>query len=93
MQSVFRLRGWLTSTLQPTSKGVKWANLSVEYIKDGINDTSKAIHTVESFTDRGIEFSVYTIDDVTTMDYYVARDDVKAITTNYPSRLLARMKR
>lgn len=86
---------WMANKYAATyeSKGVKWANLSVEYIKDGINDTSKAIHTVESFTDRGIEFSVYTIDDVTTMDYYVARDDVKAITTNYPSRLLARMKR
>ena len=75
------------------NKGVKWANLSVGYIKDGINDTSDAIHTIESFTSRGIELSVYTIDDVTTMDYYLARSDIKAITTNYPSRLLNRMKK
>lgn len=86
---------WMANKYASTyaNKGVKWANLSVGYIKDGINDTSDAIHTIESFTSRGIELSVYTIDDVTTMDYYLARSDIKAITTNYPSRLLNRMKK
>ncbi len=86
---------WMANKYATTyaNKGVKWANLSVGYIKDGINDTSDAIHTIESFTSRGIELSVYTIDDVTTMDYYLARSDIKAITTNYPSRLLNRMKK
>lgn len=85
---------WMANKYAATyaNKGVKWANLDVKYIKDGISDTSDAIHTVESFTDRGIALSVYTIDDVTTVDYYAKRSDIKAITTNYPSRMLSRLK-
>jgi glycerophosphoryl diester phosphodiesterase len=85
---------WMANKYAATyaNKGVKWTNLDVKYIKDGISDTSDAIHTVESFTDRGIALSVYTIDDVTTVDYYAKRSDIKAITTNYPSRMLSRLK-
>ena len=49
--------------------------------------------TVEEFYDNGIEFSVYNADDDATMDYYISRTDkMKAICTNYPKKLLGKMK-
>lgn len=87
--------GWMANKYAATyvNKGVKWANLSVSYVKDGINDTSDAIHTIDSFVDKGIAFSVYTIDNETEMNYYVAnRDKLKAITTNYPAKFLPKFR-
>lgn len=87
--------GWMANKYAATyvNKGVKWANLSVSYVKDGINDTSDAIHTIDSFVDKGIAFSVYTIDNEAEMNYYVAnRDKLKAITTNYPAKFLPKFR-
>ena len=48
---------------------------------------------MEEFYDNGIEFSVYNADDDATMDYYISRaDKMKAICTNYPKKLLGKMK-
>ena len=70
------------------SKGYYWANLSTGYMKQGGGD-----RTVEEFYDNGIEFSVYNADDDATMDYYISRaDKMKAICTNYPKKLLGKMK-
>lgn len=82
---------WMANKYPATyvSKGVDWANMSLDYIKDGINDTNKTIHTIDSFVDKGIKFSVYTVDDEAHMNYYVGqKGKLKAITTNYPAKLI-----
>lgn len=72
-----------------TMRGYKWANLSIEYMNDGIN---KGTHTVKEFTGAGVAFSVFNTDTDAVMDYYIAQsENMKAICTNYPSRLLRRM--
>jgi glycerophosphoryl diester phosphodiesterase len=82
---------WMANKYPATyvSKGVDWSNLSIDYIKDGINESSKAIHTIDSFVDKGIKLSVYTVDDEAHMNYYVGqKGKLKAITTNYPAKLI-----
>lgn len=72
-----------------TMKGYPWANLSIEYMNDGIN---KGSHTINEFTSKGIAFSVFNTDTDAVMDYYIAQEaNMKAICTNYPSKLLRRM--
>lgn len=81
---------WMANKYPATyvSNGVEWSNLSIDYIKDGINESSKAIHTIDSFVNKGLKISVYTVDDDAHMNYYVSqKDKLKAITTNYPAKL------
>lgn len=81
---------WMAN--RPTSdylaRGYYWANLSTEFMaSDG------GSRTVEEFSESGIEFSVYNADDDAVMDYYISRaDKMKAICTNYPKKLLNKMK-
>lgn len=82
--------GWMAdesaSVYQQNS--YKWANLSTEYMTQGGGK-----HTVEEFTGAGIELSVFNADDDATMNWYVKySSSLKAICTNYPKKLIARMK-
>lgn len=71
------------------SKGYKWANLSVEYMNDG---THTGARTIREFTDKGVAFSVFGINTDADMNYYVNQSaNLKAISTDYPVRLLKKM--
>lgn len=68
----------------------RWANLSLEYMNDGFSGGKR---TIDEFVSRGIEFSVYNADTDQQMDYYVSRaDKLKCICSNYPKKLLSKMK-
>ncbi len=68
----------------------RWANLSLEYMNDGFSGGKR---TIDEFVSRGIEFSVYNVDTDQQMAYYVSRaDKLKCICSNYPKKLLSKMK-
>ncbi len=81
--------GWMAnkSVSDYIANGYSWANLSYEYVTEGggnkkINDYLKA----------GLEFSVFTVDDPSMMNVFIAYGDkLKAICTNYPKRLLDKL--
>ena len=69
----------------------RWANLSLEHMNDGFSGGKR---TIDEFVSRGIEFSVYNADTDQQMDYYVARSNkLKCICSNYPKKLLNKMKK
>jgi glycerophosphoryl diester phosphodiesterase len=50
--------------------------------------------TIDEFYNRGIEFSVYNVDTDQQMNYYVNRaDKLKCICSNYPKKLLSKMRK
>ena len=68
----------------------RWANLSLEHMNDGFSGGKR---TIDEFVSRGIEFSVYNADTDQQMDYYASRaDKLKCICTNYPKKLLSKMR-
>ena len=70
--------------------GYSWANLSQDYFDDGFHGGTR---TVEEFKKAKITLSVYTVDKEEHMNYFIARkSDLKAISTNYPAKLLGKMK-
>ncbi len=83
--------GWMANyaVSQYTSRGYKWANLSLEYMNDGMHNGAR---TIKEFTDKGLEISVFNADTDADMDYYVSQSgNLKAICTNYPRKLLGKM--
>lgn len=78
----------------------RWANLSLEYMNDGIIYSEADIkagadlgkRTIDEFVSRGIEFSCYNADTDQQMDYYSGQSHkLKSICTNYPKKLLRKM--
>ena len=68
----------------------RWANLSLEHMNDGFSGGKR---TIDEFVSRGIEFSVYNADTDQQMDYYVSHaHKLKSICTNYPKKLLGKMR-
>ena len=52
-------------------------------------DNFNSSRTVESFLDKGIELSVYTLDTPELIDKYAKyKDRLKGITTNYPAKYI-----
>lgn len=83
--------GWMANRAvnEYTSRGYKWANLSLEYMNDGMHNGAR---TIKEFTDKGLEISVFNADTDADMDYYVSQSgNLKAICTNYPRKLLGKM--
>lgn len=76
----------------------RWANMSLEYMNDGIlygtNTVEQGTRTIDEFYSRGIEFSVFNADTDQQMAYYIDRaDKLKFICTNYPKKLLSKMRK
>ena len=72
-----------------TSRGYAWANMSVEYMNDGINTGAR---TINEFASKGVAISIYNADTEASMDYYINQSaNMKGICTNYPATLLRRM--
>ena len=70
----------------------RWANMSLEYMNDGLDNPETGKRTIDEFVSKGIEFSVYNADTDAQMEYYMQRaDKLKAICTNYPKKLLQKM--
>lgn len=81
--------GWMSNSAASVyqQKSYTWANLSTTYMTQG-----GGARTIEEFTKAGIAFSVFCADDDATMNYYIANaGQMKAITTNYPKKLLEKM--
>ena len=69
----------------------RWANLSLEHMNDGFSGGKR---TIDEFVSRGIEFSVYNADTDQQMDYYVGQSHkLKCICSNYPKKLLSKLKK
>lgn len=82
--------GWMANKAasEYAAKGYTWANLNYRYMK---HDGGK--RTVEEFAELGIPVSVFVINDDYLMDYYVSfGTKLKAITTNYPAKLLKKIE-
>lgn len=79
--------GWMkaASASEYVSKGLTWCNMSES------NFTSS--RTVESFLDKGLELSVYTLDTSELIEKYAKyKDRLKGITTNYPAKYMEILK-
>ena len=69
----------------------RWANLSLEHMNDGFSGGKR---TIDEFVSRGIEFSCYNADTDQQMNYYIGQSHkMKSICTNYPKKLLSKMKK
>ena len=76
----------------------RWANMSLEYMNDGIpygrETVEKGRRTIDEFVNRGIDFSVFNADTDQQMDYYASQSHkMKSICTNYPKKLLSKMRK
>lgn len=83
--------GWMGN--QPASvyqqKSYTWANLSTTYMSQGGGE-----RTIDEFTKADIAISVFNADDDATMNYYISKaKQMKAICTNYPKKLINKMKK
>ena len=96
--------GWMANRLASTYKSkssgysyaYRWANLSLEYMNDGIlyddNTTEQGSRTITEFVNNGITLSVYNVDTEEQMTYYINNaSKLKCICTNYPRKLLTKM--
>lgn len=84
--------GWMANRAvnEYTSRGYKWANLSLTHMNDGMHGGAR---TIKEFTDKGLSFSVYNADTEADMNYYISQsDNLKAICTNYPRALLTKYR-
>ena len=73
-----------------------WANLSLEYMNDGIlyddNTAEQGKRTIDEFVNKGIAISVYNVDTDEQMKYYIQNaSKLRCICTNYPKTLLDKM--
>ncbi|SEB17713.1 glycerophosphoryl diester phosphodiesterase [Pedobacter hartonius] len=69
------------------NNGYKWANFqdTKVFYHDG---QLKGAYSIRDYTDAGIAVSVYHVDTEQDKAWYVKRNDVYALTTNYPKALL-----
>ncbi|WP_461534059.1 glycerophosphodiester phosphodiesterase [Sinomicrobium sp.] len=63
--------------------GYSWANFSYEKF---YQNTA----VLQTYLDKNIKVSVYTVDDNETMDWFADRDGIYAISTNFPLKLKAK---
>lgn len=79
---------WMSGTPATNyiEKGYTWANLSQNHIyKDG----KAGPLTINEFIEAGIDLSIYTVDSDADMNFYASHAKrIKAITTNYPAKLM-----
>ena len=97
--------GWMANEPASTYKRKKgtnynyayhWANLSLEYMNDGIlyddNTAEQGKRTIDEFVNKGIAISVYNVDTDEQMNYYIQNaSKLRCICTNYPKTLLDKM--
>lgn len=71
------------------AEGYEWANVGFYNLAEGGKDRQ-----ADEYLDAGLDFSVYTVDEPELMDVYLQKygKRLKGITTNYPARLLEKLK-
>lgn len=74
------------------NKGITWANLSTSYVQDLTPTTP---FSVSEYLDKGILFSIYTIDKTANIDIINNKygNRIKAVTTNYPKLMLEHLNK
>lgn len=83
--------GWMANRAvnEYTSRGYKWSNMSISYMNDGTHGGDR---TISEFTSKGVAFSVYGVNTDDDMNYFVNQSaSLKAISTDYPRKLLNKM--
>ena len=86
--------GYMNTEYTPaqfTSNGYKWANFTYGAFYTNSNTTNAAL--IQQYKNANIKVSVYTVDDSTIQDWFLAQSDVFAITTNKPFQLLQKIKK
>ena len=84
--------GWMSNSAASTyaGRGYNWANLSVDYVEGGSTSGSR---TIKEFKDNRIALSVFNVDSDADVEFYTSHaSDLKAICTNYPNKLINKMK-
>ncbi len=82
--------GWMANAPveEYVDNAYDWANLGFYHMKDGFDALR-----ISSFLDAGIRFSVYTVDNDGLMDTYAGYSDkLYGITTNYPKKLIEKLR-
>lgn len=85
--------GYMNTAYTPenfVSAGYTWANFMYSTFYTNATTTNQAL--LNAYSDRDIELSVYTVDDDQAMNWFIAQPKVKAITTNYPLKLVQRIR-
>lgn len=83
--------GWMAnkSAAEYASNANQWCNLSIEHFKT-IGTGSR---TIDEFYEKKVDISVYNADSDAQMNFFIAKKDLmKAICTNYPKKLINKMK-
>jgi glycerophosphoryl diester phosphodiesterase len=81
--------GWMSNSAASVyvGKGYSWANLSIDYMTKGGGE-----RTIDEFTKAKVALSIFVVDSDDDMTYYANNaSKLKAITTNYPKKLLVKM--
>jgi len=81
--------GWMSNSAASVYMGkcYPWANLSIDYMTKG-----GGARTIDEFTKAKIALSIFVVDTDDDMTYYVNNaSSLKAITTNYPKKMLMKM--
>lgn len=83
--------GWMANRAAKDYKslGYTWSNMSVDNMNVG---THTGARTIQEFNDQNIAFSVYGVNSDEDMTYFANRSaSLKAISTDYPRKLLNKM--
>ncbi|QEC42561.1 glycerophosphodiester phosphodiesterase [Pseudobacter ginsenosidimutans] len=73
------------------SAGYTWANF--DYSKFYTNSTSQNTSLIADYKAKQIKLSVYTVDDEDAMNWFAANKNIDAISTNYPFKLLQKVRK
>ena len=70
-----------------------WANIDYSYFFSGTSAVANPRYTLQSYIDAEVELSVFNADTDVEISYILAYyDDMKAICSNYPSKLIEKIK-
>lgn len=84
--------GYMNTDYTPSqfeTNGYTWANFSYSKFYSSGNGNSSLI---KSYTDRSIQVTVYTVDDNNAMDFFLSQNNIAAITTNLPLKLVQKIR-
>lgn len=76
---------------QFVSNGYNWANFT--YNKFYTNSSSNDAVLVANYKEKVLKLTVYTVDDEAAMDWFLGNENIDAITTNYPFKLLQKVRK
>lgn len=86
--------GYMNTEYTPAqfaSAGYTWANF--DYSKFYTNSSSQNAGLIADYKAKQVKVTVYTVDDDDAMNWFAGNNNIDAISTNYPFKLLQKVKK